>query len=282
MSNQPTNPNDPRRHRRSGTGQPSQHAPQQPHHQGPPPQEQSQQPQQQPPHLAQQGHGQPPQGRAPQSQPQQQPPQQMGQPMGQPMGQQMGTHPQQGAPGAGLSPQQGMQGGARPATPPAGQMPGGAQAGMQAQPPRQGVSLKPIRLEDVLQEDVVTAESDTPIRTIAADLAEHDVGSVVVTEDDAPTGIITDRKIALALEKRPDIAQQEAQELVDGDLTTVDPSMTIFDALQLMSDENIRRLPVVDDNGKLKGIVTLDDALVLLGTELGNAAEVIQAQSPRL
>lgn len=224
--------------------------------------------------MSQQGQGQPQQGRPPQSQPRQQPPQQMGQPMG--------PQPQQGPPGAGLSSQPGMQGGAQPGRQPTGQMPGSPQSGMQAPPQRQGVALQAIRLEDVLQEDVVTAESDTPIRTIAAEMAENDVGSVVITEDDDPTGIITDRKIALALEQRPDIAQQEAQELVDGDLTTADPSMTIFDALQRMSDENIRRLPVVDDNGQLRGIVTLDDALVLLGSELGNAAEVIQAQSPRL
>jgi CBS domain-containing protein len=49
-----------------------------------------------------------------------------------------------------------------------------------------------------------------------------------------------------------------------------------------MGDNGIRRIPVVDEDGKLQGIVTLDDAVVLLGTELGNVAETIQAQIDRL
>lgn len=161
---------------------------------------------------------------------------------------------------------------------PAGQ----SQPGTGAQPGGQTLSLQPVRLEDVVQEEVVTAETDTPVRTIAAEMRENDVGSVLVTEDEEPVGIVTDRTIALQLEQTPDIAQQEVQSVVDGGLVTADPSTSIFDAVRLMSDEDIRRLPVVDEDGELRGIVTLDDVLVLLGSELGNAAEVIQTQSPRL
>jgi len=153
---------------------------------------------------------------------------------------------------------------------------------MRQQAQRGPGALEAIRLEDVVQEDVVTADPDKPVRSVVGDMADQDVGSVVVTEDGQPGGLVTDRRIALELEQSPDIAQQEVRELVDGEPTTADPSMTIFDALRLMSDEDIRRLPVVDDSGALQGIITLDDALVLLAAELGNAAEVIRSQSPRL
>jgi len=113
-------------------------------------------------------------------------------------------------------------------------------------------------------------------------MAEHNVGSVVVVEDDRPIGIITDRKITLALEEMPDIAQRTAEELLHGDVFTADPSMSIFDAIQVMSDEGIRRLPIVDDNGALRGIVTLDDALVLLGGVVSEVANTVQSQSPQL
>ncbi|WP_164471780.1 CBS domain-containing protein [Halosimplex salinum] len=142
--------------------------------------------------------------------------------------------------------------------------------------------LRPVSVDDVVAEDVVTAERDTPIRTAVAKMAERDVGSVVVVEDDRPIGILTDRKIALTLEENPNVADETAEELIDGDLISVDASTSIFDALQLMSDETIRRLPVVDDEGRLRGIVTLDDALVLLASELDKLATTVERQSPRL
>ena len=51
---------------------------------------------------------------------------------------------------------------------------------------------------------------------------------------------------------------------------------------EAVAEAGVRRLPIVDENGTLEGIVALDDILVLLGTELGNATEIIREQSPRL
>lgn len=152
----------------------------------------------------------------------------------------------------------------------------------QRQPRAEQSYLKPARVNQIITENVVTAERDTPVRSVVAMMAKDDVGSVVVVEADRPIGIITDRKVAMALEEAPDVAQRPAEELVTGDLVSADPSMSIFDALQLMSDEGIRRLPIVDDNGALRGIVTLDDMLVLLGGAFAQIAETVEAQSPRL
>ncbi|SFS10832.1 CBS domain-containing protein [Halomicrobium zhouii] len=187
--------------------------------------------------------------------------------------------PSQGAPPQGISgvqPQQLHQGGT--------QMP---QPGIQPQPGGQtrrseGMRMRPIRVEEVVEEDVVTAERDTPISEVVAKMAEEDVGSVVVVEDDQPVGVITDRSVALALENTPDIANKQAGDLVSGDLVTATTSMSVFDALQHLSDEGIRRLPIVDDSGDLQGIITLDDVLVLLGSELNKVGETIKKQSPRL
>ncbi|MDS0284601.1 CBS domain-containing protein [Haloarcula onubensis] len=163
------------------------------------------------------------------------------------------------------------------------QRPTGVQPQQRPQhPSAQQPLLKPIRVNEIITEDVVTADKDTPVRTVVAQMSEHNVGSVVVIEDDRPIGIITDRKVALALEEMPDIAQRTAEELLHGDVFTADPSMSIFDAIEVMSDEGVRRLPIVDDNGALRGIVTLDDALVLLGGVVSEVADTVQSQSPRL
>lgn len=146
----------------------------------------------------------------------------------------------------------------------------------------EGPQLQPVTVEEIIQTDVVTAERDTPIATVVAKMAEKDVGSVVIVEDDSPVGIITDRSIALALESTPDITEQEAGDHISDDLITGTSDMSVFDVVQWLDEENIRRLPIVDDDGSLEGIVTLDDILVLLGAELEHATSIIQAQSPRL
>lgn len=148
--------------------------------------------------------------------------------------------------------------------------------------PAGGPRLAPSGVEGLVQTDVVTAEVDTPIATVVAQMAEQDVGSVVVVEDGAPVGILTDRQIALALETTPDVADRVAEDVMDRDLVTGTTDMDVFEVLRRLEEESVRRLPIVDENGDLEGIVTLDDVLVHLGTEFQSAASIIRSQSTRL
>ncbi|WP_415383574.1 CBS domain-containing protein [Halosimplex sp. TS25] len=227
--------------------------------------------------------GQPPQGQPLQGQPSPTPQpsaSQYGAPQGQPpqppMAQQ-GMPTSEGSPGA--QPQQMQQ-------PPQSEV--GAQGGRQSprthrsQTPRGRSLLRPVSVDDVVAEDVVTAERDAPVREAVEKMRERDVGAVVVVEDDKPVGVLTDRTVALSLADTPNVADTAVEELIGDDLISVDASTDIFETLQLMRDEGIRRLPVVDDEGQLQGIVTLDDALVLLGSELDKLATTVQKQSPRL
>lgn len=149
---------------------------------------------------------------------------------------------------------------------------------------RQRPQFSPATVDEVIRTDVVTAQRDTPIATVAGKMAEKNVGDVIVVEDDGqtPVGIITDRKVALALEQTPDIAERKADDLVSGDLVTGTTEMTVFDALERLSQEDIRRLPIVDQDGKLQGIVTLDDILILFGNQLQNAVDIIGTQAERV
>jgi CBS domain-containing protein len=137
-------------------------------------------------------------------------------------------------------------------------------------------------VEEILQSDVVTADRDTPVRTVAAAMAEHDVGSVVVVEDRKPIGVLTDRKIALRLEDMPNLTDRTADDLLSGSLVTGSADMTVVQALVRLSEEEIRRLPIVDDDDSLLGIVTLDDLMYVLSRELSKATSVIEAQSSRI
>ena len=144
-------------------------------------------------------------------------------------------------------------------------------------------SFQPTKVEDLIVTDVVTAQRDTPIRTVISSMAENNVGSVVVLDDDeeTPIDVVTDRKVALALEGQPDIAEQNVEKLITGDLIAGKTEMTVFEALDMLSEAEIRRLPIVDDDGKLQGIVTLDDLLVFFGNKLSDSLKVISAQSRR-
>lgn len=149
------------------------------------------------------------------------------------------------------------------------------------QPMEERMPLRPITVESIVETDVVTADPDTPIATVVSEMAEQSVGSVVVVEEGIPVGVVTDRSIALSLATDPDATDRRSGDLVGGTLVTGAPDMSVFDAIGRMRGEGIRRLPIVDEDRSLQGIVTLDDVLVLLADELGKATDVIEGQSRR-
>lgn len=136
-------------------------------------------------------------------------------------------------------------------------------------------------ISQIAQSSVVTADRNTPIQNVAATMDTQNVGSVVVVEEDKPVGLVTDRMIALALAEDPDATALTAGDLMADDLVTVGPETGVFDLVRTMSEEGIRRIPVVNDAGSLEGIVTLDDVLTLLAEELAFLADVVETQSPR-
>lgn len=161
--------------------------------------------------------------------------------------------------------------------------PPNAQSVHPSEPPRRSQpQLRPVRVEEIVETEVIKAKPATPIRSVVSMMAKEGVGSVVVVEDDEPIGILTDRKIALAIESTPNIAEKSAEAFLSGTLVTGTTDMSVFDGLRQLEGAGVRRLPIVDDDGKLAGIITLDDILVLLGTELGNVTSIVKTQSPRL
>lgn len=132
---------------------------------------------------------------------------------------------------------------------------------------------------EVATTDVVTAGRTTEIREIIEQMDEKRVGSVVITEDDEPVGIVTDRTIALALREVDSIADVSVADVMTEELVTVSEDETHFAALEKMRNEGIRRIPIVDADGSLTGIITLDDLLLITAAELSHAADVIEQQA---
>lgn len=137
----------------------------------------------------------------------------------------------------------------------------------------------PVR--NLARSDVVTAPVDASIRDLAATMRDERVGSVVVTEADAPVGIVTDRDLAVrVLAADADPSELAAADVMSPDLHTIGPGDGFYQATEMMRRYGVRRLPVVDDDRNLRGIITADDLNELLADEHQEMAGVIRAQRP--
>jgi CBS domain-containing protein len=107
------------------------------------------------------------------------------------------------------------------------------------------------------------------------------VGAVVVTENGKPTGIVTDRDLALATCIRLFSPDEPVALVMTHPVSTLRDDEGILDATRQMMEHSIRRLPVVNEHERLVGLVSVDDLIPLLSRELHHIAEGIQAEVAR-
>lgn len=129
-------------------------------------------------------------------------------------------------------------------------------------------------------EEVVTADPNDTLDDVAGRLEAENVGAVIVTEDDEPVGVVTDRDVALAVPDSDDVSSREAREIMSEDPATIQEDAEAIEVSRVIGEEGVRRIPIVDDSGKLAGIVTLDDLVATIGEQLDNVADTIEVQSP--
>ncbi|MFC7157365.1 CBS domain-containing protein [Halomarina halobia] len=128
--------------------------------------------------------------------------------------------------------------------------------------------------------DVVTAERDATLIDLAKTMESEGVGAVVIAEDERPVGVVTDRDVALAVGRGEEPESCSADDLIGGEPFTIEEDTEGYDAIRQFGESRVRRAPIVDDQGTLTGIVTLDDVVATIGEELKFVADVIEEQSP--
>jgi CBS domain-containing protein len=121
-----------------------------------------------------------------------------------------------------------------------------------------------VRIAEVMTQGVVTAESGDSLRRVGELMRDRNVGSVVVCDNGRPVGVITDRDLALAVVADEVDAAEVAGEHASRPLVTGEVEMDIEEAVALMIQHHIRRLPVTEGE-ELVGIVTIDDLAVRAG-----------------
>ena len=134
---------------------------------------------------------------------------------------------------------------------------------------------------DVARTDVVTVGLETSAPEMARIMRDERIGSLVVVDDKGNVaGMVTDRDlVTYGLTGEDDPRDLLANDILAPHVFSVDPNASVIDVIHDMSEEGVRRCPLVDD-GELVGIVTLDDLLVLLSREFQRLANVIEAESP--
>jgi CBS domain-containing protein len=125
----------------------------------------------------------------------------------------------------------------------------------------------------------VTAGPTETLSAVAVRMREHNVGTVVIVEGRKPVGIVTDRDLALALGAHGVAPQAPVGSVMTTPVRTIPDGAGIFAATQCMRDAGVRRLPIVNKEGDLVGIVSLDDLMGLLGRELYNLSEGIKHET---
>ena len=141
------------------------------------------------------------------------------------------------------------------------------------------------KVRDVMTAHPRFAAPDTPLSQVAELMEAEDVGSIPVLDGDQLAGMITDRDIVVrAIAKGKDPRDMATREISSSELVTVGPDHDLSDALHLMAQHQVRRLPVVDDQNRLVGVVSQADvALEAKDKSVGEmVAEISKpSQEPR-
>ena len=133
-------------------------------------------------------------------------------------------------------------------------------------------------LERFCRKPIITILPRQTVHEAALQMREHHVGAVVVVDEDRPVGIITDRDIVLrAVVEGRDPKTTSIGDIMSRDLAVLRRDDKIDDAIISIKKAGVRRLPIVDENGKPIGMITLDDLVVLMAGELSVAAGAVRA-----
>lgn len=117
--------------------------------------------------------------------------------------------------------------------------------------------------------DVISATESARIAEVADLMRDRRVGSVVIVDEaECVVGIITDRDIAMGLALGVATPDSFVTEVMSQTVETIPDSLTLFDVTRLFRTLDVKRLPVVDENKKLVGIVSVDDVIALLTREM--------------
>jgi len=134
-------------------------------------------------------------------------------------------------------------------------------------------------VREVMNKNVITVKPDVTIKEAAGIMSNYHIGSLVVLENNKLLGILTERNVLVSVADGKDPELTTVEEVMTKKVITIDPSKTIEDAVALMIEHNIKKLPVVDGD-KLVGIITASDIIVVEPKLIEGIAKLISINLP--
>jgi CBS domain-containing protein len=137
-----------------------------------------------------------------------------------------------------------------------------------------------MNLGEQFRSEVATAAPGDPIRAVVEIMRTQNVGAVVITKDRRVVGIVTDRDVALALGSSRVTPQESVESIMTRKVRTIWEDEGLFNATQYFLSHKVRRLPIVNHDDELVGLVAFDDVLALLSRELFNISKAVGPALP--
>lgn len=140
-----------------------------------------------------------------------------------------------------------------------------------------------MQVGEICTREVVCASSETTISAAAKLMRQYHIGDVIVTRElggrRIPLGIVTDRDIVLGV-VAPELSATTLTvgDIMGPELITATVSDDVFDAMQRMRNKGVRRIPIVQEDGDLAGILSIDDIIEILAEEMNQLARLISRE----
>jgi CBS domain-containing protein len=134
-------------------------------------------------------------------------------------------------------------------------------------------------VENLIRRSAVTVPPRVVVTEAARLMKENDVGSVVILEDNRVVGVLTDRDIVVGpVAEGRDPSTVAVESVMTPDPVCLPTGIDVEDCLNTMQVHAVRRMPLVNEAGRLVGVVSLDDVLLHLGDQVGSAANLIRKE----
>jgi CBS domain-containing protein len=135
-----------------------------------------------------------------------------------------------------------------------------------------------VKVVDVMHPGAVWIAPDAPLSELSARMSVEDIGALPVGEDDRLIGMVTDRDIAVrAFDENADPSQLTARDVMSEPIYFCTANEELEDAVRIMERKQVRRLPVIDENRRMVGMLSLGDVAASATPSL--TAETLKAVS---
>ena len=114
-------------------------------------------------------------------------------------------------------------------------------------------------VQEAMTSNPAAVTPDTTVQEAARLMKSEDVGALPIVEDGRIVGVVTDRDLSIRVVAEARDAETPVREVASKDIVTIDPQQSLEEAARLMAEHQVRRLPVVEEDGRLVGMLAQAD-----------------------